>query len=60
MAFRIDYFREGTKVGAVPCPKSLDDVFKDAATGLVKHNADLARILDMDKKGKEVGVVKHA
>lgn len=55
MAFRIDYFRRGLKVGAVPYPGSLEDCSNAAATGLKRHDADLARILDMDHKDREVG-----
>jgi hypothetical protein len=59
MSFRIEYFRDDIKVGADPCLKPLDDAFKDALIGLGIHNADRARILDMNQKGKQVGVMKR-
>ena len=57
MAFRIDYFRKGVKVGAVPYPGSRDESLNAAATGLKRHDADVTRIRDMDNKGKEAGSV---
>jgi hypothetical protein len=57
MAFRIDYFRKGVKVGAVPYPGSREDTLNAAANGLDRHDADTARVLDMDHKAKEVGLV---
>jgi hypothetical protein len=57
MAFRIDYFRKGVKVGAVPYPGSRQESLNASANGLARHDVDVARILDMDHKGKEVGLV---
>jgi hypothetical protein len=59
MAFRVEYFRAGKKIGTDPCPISLEDATKSAQTGLIMHNADLARIRDMGNNGKEVGLVKR-
>ena len=59
MAYRIDYYRKFEKVGTVPCPMSLKDAMKAAKAGLVRLDADSASILDMDHKGKEVGMVKR-
>jgi hypothetical protein len=55
MAFRIDYFRKGEKVGAVPFPGSREESLNAAAQGLKRLDADVARVLD--HKGKEVGKV---
>ena len=59
MAFRIEYSSKGIKVGADPCPTTLDEAYKAALIGLGIHRADLARILDMDHKGAVVRVVKR-
>jgi hypothetical protein len=59
MALRIEYFRQGVQVGAVPCPKRPDEAKAAALKGLICHRADLAKILDMDNKSKLVGVVKR-
>jgi hypothetical protein len=59
MALQIEYFRLGVQVGTVPCHKKLWEAKAAAADGLVNHNADLARILDMDNNGSIIGVVKR-
>jgi hypothetical protein len=59
MALRIEYFRQGVQVGAVPCPTTLEEAKMAALEGLFIQNADLAKIVDMDNKGKLVGVVKR-
>jgi hypothetical protein len=53
MAIRIDYFRKGEKVAAVPFLGSSEASLKAAANGLKRLDADVACILD--HKGKEVG-----
>lgn len=58
MALRIEYYDGGKLVMVVPCPKTLDAAKLDALEGLGHFKADLAKILDMDNKGKLVGVVK--
>ena len=60
MSFRIDYYRKGERVGAVPYPGSREQTLDAAANGLKRHDADIARILDMDHQGKEVGNVTSA
>jgi hypothetical protein len=60
MAFRIEYFRQGVPVMAVPFPRSLGEAKAAALTGLDTHDADVARILDMDHKGTIVGVVRRS
>jgi hypothetical protein len=57
LAFRIDYFRKGVKIAAVPFPGSREESLNANANGLKRLNAHEARILDMDHKGKEVGKV---
>ena len=59
LRLRIDYFRDGVKVGSVPCPGTLDDALRAVNGGMIKLDADVARILDMDKNGKEISVVKR-
>ena len=59
MALQIEYFRLGVQVGTVPCLKKLWEAKIAAADGLVNHNADLARILDMGNNGSIIGVVKR-
>jgi hypothetical protein len=55
MALRIDYFRKGEKVGAVPFPGSREKSLNAAAKGLKLLDADVALILD--NRRKEVGKV---
>ncbi len=59
MTFRIEYFRHGVQVMAVPFPKTLGQAKTAALTGLDTHDADVARILDMGHKGTIVGVVRR-
>ena len=59
MALRIEYFRKGEKVGAVPCPRLEHEVLNVALNGLVQHDADMARVLDMDDKGRLLSVVRR-
>ena len=59
MALQIEYFRMGVPVGTVPCLKKLWEAKIACTDGLVNHNADLARILDMDNNGSIIGVVKR-
>jgi hypothetical protein len=56
MAYRIDYYRAGTKIGSFPCPKPRSDVTAAARAGLRRFNADAARIFD--DKGQELELVK--
>jgi len=58
MALRIEYFRQGEKVMVAPCLKELAGARQDARDGLRTFNADLARILDMNKDGQLLAVVK--
>lgn len=59
MALRIDYFRNGEKVMAVPCTHTLDRAREDAAAGLEKYDADTARILDTGESIKVLAVVRR-
>ena len=52
-------FRLGVQVGTVPFPKKLWEAKIAAGDGLVNHNADLARILDMENNGSIIGVVRR-
>jgi hypothetical protein len=57
VALRIEYYKGGTLVMIVPCPRSLDEAKKIALESFTGFNADLAKILD--NKRKLVGVVKR-
>jgi len=59
MALQIQYFRLGVQVGTVPFSKKLWEAKIAASDGLVNHNADLARILDMENNGSIIGVVRR-
>ena len=59
MTFRIEYFRHGTQVIAVPFPRTLVEAKTAALVGLDTHDADVARILDMGHRGTIVGVVRR-
>lgn len=59
MVYRIDYFRDGVKVGQVPFPGSLDDARRSIFGGMIKLDADTAKILDTSKNNAQVDVVKR-
>ena len=59
MAYRIEYFREGREIGTTPWAQSLDDTIRVARDGLVRHQADFARIVDVDGSGAEVWSGRH-
>jgi hypothetical protein len=59
MAYRIDYFRDGVKVGQVPFPGSLDDARRSTFGGMIKLDADTAKILDTEKNHQQVDVMKR-
>jgi hypothetical protein len=52
--WRIDYFREGERVGCTPWADSLEETIKVAQGGLIRHRCDFARIIDVDGRGVEV------
>ena len=57
MAFRIDYYRRGERILAVPSISDLPTVKQAAEAGLAKFNADKAHILDMTRAGKILAVI---
>ena len=57
--YRIDYFKEGVAKGSTPWAGTLDDVRKIAQDGLIRHDSDFARIIDVDGSGVEVDSVKR-
>ena len=59
MALQIQYFRLGVQVGTAAFAKKLWEAKIAAADGLINHNADLARILDMENNGAIIGVVRR-
>jgi hypothetical protein len=54
MAYRIEYFKEGALVIAVPWTGSLDDTIEIAKSAVVSRGVDFARIMDVDGSGAEV------
>jgi hypothetical protein len=53
MAYVIEYFRDGVKIGSVLWARTLDDTVQLAKDGLIRQQADLFRIID-DDTGAEV------
>ena len=58
MAYAIEYFREGNKIGDSPHQGPLGKTEEVAKNGLLIHNADFARIID-DNSGAEVSSVRR-
>lgn len=44
--YRVQYLREGVPVGSSPHSGTLDSAKQFARDGLIRHDADIARILD--------------
>jgi hypothetical protein len=59
MTFRTEFYRNGEMVGRVLSIGTLDDAIRATNGGMIKHNADVARILDLDKFNLEVHRVKR-
>ena len=59
MAFRIEYYRDGKAVMAMPCPKNLDEAIKDARRGLETFDASKAYIRDVDGHGRQDTVIER-
>lgn len=59
MALRIEYLKLTERVMIVSCPKNLEEAKADAMKGLALFGADTAQVIDMDRGGKLVGVVKR-
>lgn len=55
--YRIEYFKDAVLIGTTPWSGTLDEVKKVADGGLVRHNADMARIIDVGGSGAEVDSV---
>lgn len=53
MAYLIEYYRDTVKIGATPWDASLEKTMQVARDGLIRHNADVFRIID-DDTGAEV------
>jgi hypothetical protein len=54
MAYRIEYFKEGAPVIAVPWTGSLHDTIEIAKRGIVSRGVDFARVIDVYGSGAEV------
>lgn len=59
MAYTIEYFRAGVKIGATPWNEPLPQTKQVARDGLIRHDADFARILDTQAGGVEVDSVRR-
>lgn len=58
MAYVIEYYNEGVLKGKTPWTGSLEDTTRVARDGLVRHDADFARIIN-DETGAEVASVRR-
>ena len=56
MAFVIEYYKEGVKKGSTSWDDTLEKTKQVAMDGLIRHDADFARIVD-DNSGAEVASV---
>ena len=55
MIFSIEYFQEGRLLAPQPWRSdSLEDAIGHATSQMIVHNADFARIMDVDGSGAEV------
>ena len=63
MTFKVQYFRDGKKIGETPWAAAQGEMVKFARDGLIRHDGDMAVILDMDvadePDGKEIATVKR-
>lgn len=57
MPYWIEYYSHDKKVGDALAPFSIADAMKAAKRGLVRRQAQYARIVDPDRAGKVVGLV---
>jgi hypothetical protein len=55
MAFVIEYYKNGKLIGSTPWAASLEKTVKVATDGLIRHEAEYARIVDDD--GNEAAMV---
>lgn len=56
MAYNIQYFLDGQKIGSTPWADTLAKTKQVARDGLIRHKADMARIIN-DETGAEVDSV---
>lgn len=54
MVYRIEYFKDGQLVRSVPWAQSLELTRKVAKVGLIQHDVDTYRIIDINGSGAEV------
>lgn len=57
MAYRIIYYKDGSEIGSTPWADTLERTKQAARDGLIRHQADMARIIDVDGSGAEVASV---
>lgn len=58
MVYRVIYY-EGEEKGSTPHAGPLQDTVEFAKAGLIRHSADMARIIDVDGSGAEVESVRR-
>lgn len=58
MAYWIEFYEQGNKIGETPAPGSEEEAREHARQGLVTHKADFARVIDADAGGAEVWSVR--
>ncbi|MDE2182177.1 MAG: hypothetical protein KGJ78_04070 [Alphaproteobacteria bacterium] len=54
MAYLIEYYKEGVKAGDTPWNGTFEETKKVARDGLIRHDCDFARIIDVDGSGAEI------
>jgi hypothetical protein len=50
----VEYYKDGLRKGSSPHAGPLDNAIMFAEDGLVRHDVDFARILDVDGGGAEI------
>jgi hypothetical protein len=59
VAYLVEYFREGRKIGTTPQVGSLQKAKQFSKDGLICYQADFVRIVDQDNGGVEVWWERH-
>ena len=59
MAYLVEYYREGVKKGSSPHAGPLENAKMFAEDRLLRHDADFARIIDVEGSGAEIWSVSR-
>jgi hypothetical protein len=54
MVYSIEYFRDTKQIGKTPWDGDLEKTKQVARDGLIRHQADFVRIIDVDGSGAEI------